>query len=90
MLKYKNIKVKEAKGFYQRLMGLMFKKNFNYGLLFKKCRSIHTFFMLKNIDVVATDENDNIIKIYKNVKPFKVIIAPKKTKQIYEFPSKKR
>lgn len=88
MLNFNNLKVKEAKSFKNRLFGLMFKKNINYCLLFRNCKSIHTFFMLDKIDVVATDKNDNIIKVYKEVKPCRIIIAPKKTKNIYELPKK--
>lgn len=86
MLEFNNIKIKIAKSFKERLFGLMFKKNINNGLLFKNCRSIHTFFMLEEIDVIATDKNDKIIKTYKNIKPCKILIAPKKTKNIYELP----
>lgn len=88
MLKYDNLKILEAKTFKERLFGLMFKKNIKHGLLFNNCRSIHTFFMLESIDVVATDENDNIIKVYKKLKPCKIILAPKGTKKIYELPKK--
>lgn len=88
MLEFEGIKIKEAKSFRDRLMGLMFKKNITYGLLFKNCKSIHTFFMKEEIDVVATDKNDNIIKTYKNVKPWKILFAPKGTKKIYELPKK--
>ncbi len=86
MLTFKNIEIKEAKGLFNRFIGLMFKKNINYGLLFKNCRSIHTFFMFDEIDVIATDKDDNIIKEYKNLKPWKILIAPKGTKNIYELP----
>lgn len=86
MLKFKNISIREAKSFKDRLIGLMLKKNISYGLLFNNCRSIHTFFMKEEIDIIATDENDNIIKEYKNIKPWKILIAPKKTKRIYELP----
>ncbi len=88
MLSFNNLNIKEAKSFKDRLLGLMFKKNINYCLLFRNCKSIHTFFMLDKIDVVATDKNDNIIKVYKEVKPCRIIIAPKKTKNIYELPKK--
>lgn len=88
MDKYNNVEIKEANTFYKRLFGLMFKKNINYGLLFKNCRSIHTFFMKEEIDIIAADDNDNIIKEYKNVKPWKILIAPKGTKRIYELPKK--
>jgi len=86
MLKLDNIYIKEAKSFKDRFLGLMFKENINYGLLFKNCRSIHTFFMKEKIDIIATDKNDKIIKIYENVKPFRILIAPFKTKNIYELP----
>ena len=88
MLEFKNINIKEAKSFKDRLIGLMFKKNINYGLFFNNCRSIHTFFMKEEIDIIATDKNDNIIKTYKCVNPWKILIAPKGTKKIYELPKK--
>lgn len=86
MLKFKNIEIKEAKGIYKRFIGLMFKRNINYGLLFKNCKSIHTFFMFEEIDVITTDESDNIIKEYKNVKPWRILFAPKGSKNVYELP----
>lgn len=86
MLTFKNLQIKEAENFKERLFGLMFKKNINHGLLFRNCKSIHTFFMLEEIDVIATDKNDKIIKKYKNIKPWKILIAPKNTKNIYELP----
>lgn len=88
MLSFNNIKVKEAKKFKDRFLGFMFKKNIDYCLLFRNCKSIHTFFMLEEIDVIATDKNDNIIKKYKNLKPWRILIAPKNTKNIYELPKK--
>lgn len=86
MLKYKSVDIKEAKSFKERLLGFMFKKNIKYGLLFNNCSSIHTFFMKEEIDVLFTDNNDNILKSYKSLKPWKIIIAPKGTKKTYELP----
>ena len=86
MLNFSKLDIKIAKTFKQRLLGLMFKKNITYGLLFRNCKSIHTFFMKEEIDVVATDNNDKIIKKYKNVKKNRILIAPKGTKNIYELP----
>lgn len=88
MLKYKTIEIKNADTLKKRFMGLMFKKNIKDGLCFNKCRAIHTFFMKEEIDVIATDENDKIIKTYKNVKPGRILVAPKSTKKIYELPKK--
>lgn len=88
MLKYNNITIEYANSFNKRLLGLMFKKSIETGLCFNNCRAIHTFFMFDKIDVLATDNDDNIIKKYKNVKPCRIIIAPKGTKKIYELPKK--
>jgi len=86
MLTFNNIEIREARKFKDRLIGLMFKKNIKYGLLFRNCKSIHTFFMFDKIDVIATDKNGNVIKKYTNLKPWKILIAPKDTKNIYELP----
>jgi len=81
------IEIYEAKTFKQRLLGLMFKKNINYCLLFKNCNSIHTFFMKENIDVVMTDKNDTILFIKKNLKKNKIILPKKGVYNTYEFPA---
>ncbi|MBQ7105818.1 MAG: DUF192 domain-containing protein [Bacilli bacterium] len=81
------IKIYEAKTFKQRLFGLMFKKNIDYCLLFKKCNSIHTFFMKEKIDVVMTDKNNKIIYIKKNMKKNRIILPKKNVYYTYEFPS---
>ena len=39
MLSFKDINIKVAKKFKDRLIGLMFKKNIKYGILFRNCRS---------------------------------------------------
>ena len=83
------MKIKDAKSFKDRLLGLMFKKNITYGLSFDKCRAVHTFFMRENIDIYALDSNNKLIKEYHDIKPWKIIIAPKNTKKIIEMPSKK-
>lgn len=71
--------------FKDRLLGMMFqKKRNNYIYCFPKCHSIHTFFMFKNIDIIICDKNNNIIKIIKNLKPFRIILPIKKAYYIYE------
>ena len=72
--------------FFKRLKGMSFnKKVSNYIYCFPKCRSIHTFFMKKNIDVIITDKSDMVIKIFKNLKPGKIILPVKKGYFTYEF-----
>lgn len=73
--------------FSERFKGLMFVKNFDYCMKFGKCNSIHTFFMSTNIDVVMTDKDDNVLFIFKNVKPWRVILPKKGVYNTYELPS---
>ena len=86
-LEIKNIEIKIAKSFFARLKGFMFKKNIKNGLCFPKCNSIHTFFMLTNIDVIMTDKNNNILYTYHNLKPNRIIWPKKKVYYTYELPA---
>ena len=67
------IEIKEAKTFYERMMGFMGKTNINYGILFPKCNSIHTFFMKEEIDVIGLNEKNEIIFIERNCTKNKII-----------------
>lgn len=69
----KNYDVIVAKSFRKRLIGLMGKTDIDYGMLFPKCNSIHTYFMKENIDVVGLDENNEVIYMYQNLEPNRVI-----------------
>lgn len=62
--------------FKDRLIGNMFKKEI-IDMCFPKCNSIHTFFMLKPIDVYMLDKNFKVLFVLKNVKSYKFIL-PKK------------
>lgn len=81
----KKMKIKEAKTFIQKLKGLMFQTNFDYILKFKT-NGIHTFFMKVPIDVVLTDNANQILYIYRNLKPNKIILPKKHVKYTYEMP----
>ena len=80
------LELKDANTFFNKLMGLMFKTRFEYCLRIK-CNGIHTFFMRKNIDVVLTDKNNNILYIYKSLKPNKIILPKKNTCKTIELPT---
>ncbi|MDR0724198.1 MAG: DUF192 domain-containing protein [Endomicrobium sp.] len=82
-----NIEIKTAKTFLSRFLGFMFKRNANYALLFKNCRSVHTFFMRFNIDVVFLDKENKIVKVVKNVEPFRIVLPIKNSFSILEVPS---
>ena len=79
------IKIEYADNYLKRLMGLMFKKDIDYGLLFilKYGSSIHTCFMRFNIDVYFLDEN-KIIFDKITMKPWKYYKPSKKAKYILE------
>lgn len=83
----KKINVKYCNNFFNRLIGFMFKKNINYCLCFPKCNSIHTFFMLKSIDVIMTDREYNTLFIFKNVKPNRIILPKKNVYYTFEIPA---
>ena len=82
----KQIYMYNATTFKSRLIGFMFKKNINKAILFKKCRSIHTFFMKSNIDVIMCNNNNEIIYYYKNLTPNKVILPKKNVSYVIELP----
>lgn len=82
-----DIEIKEANNFWTKLIGLSFKKNINYGLLFRNTNGIHTFFMRKPIDVVLFDKDFNIIKKYYGIKPLKIILPKRNVKHTLELPT---
>ena len=83
----KKIKTNECKGFFNRLKGFMFKLDpINEGLRFSKCRSIHTYFLFQNIDVIMTDKDNNIIKLYPSLTSERIILPKRKVYYTYELP----
>jgi len=73
------------------LKGLMFKKIKNDGaiLIFngENFIAIHTFFVFNKIDLIYLNENKEVTKIKRGVKPFR-ILAPEKAKYILELKTK--
>jgi uncharacterized membrane protein (UPF0127 family) len=75
-----------ANGFFSRMIGLMFKKKMQGydSLLIKRCNSIHTFFMLFSIDAIFLNKDYKVIKIYKNLKPWRMTRVVWKASQVLE------
>lgn len=82
----KEIEIKNYNNILNKFKGLMFKKNFNYGIRIR-CNGIHTFFMKESIDVVLTDKDNIVLFIYKNLKPNKIVFPKKGVYYTYEFPA---
>ena len=83
------MKIKIAKKFYRRLVGLMFMNSSDYSLYIPKCNKIHTFFMKFSLDLIIIDENNIIIDIKKNIPKNKIIVIKRKKKKtnILEVPN---
>ena len=75
-----------ADSFKKRLFGLMGKRNIKKGIFFPKTRSIHTFFMKEDIDVIMIDKNNKVIYYKKNLSKNKILIK-KKAYHTVELPS---
>ena len=78
-IKIKNIKfnVDIANTFRKRLFGLMGQKEISKGLFLPKCKSIHTFLMKDNIDIIMIDKENKVIYFEKNVPKNRIIIKKK-------------
>lgn len=58
-----------------RIIGLMFRKSppqMAEGLLLDPCNSIHTCFMRYSLDVVFLNSNYKVIKVIRNLKPWRM------------------
>lgn len=83
----KKIEIIDCLSFSSRLMGFMFQKDkIITGKRFPKCNSIHTFFMKQKIDVIMTDKNNKIVKIFRNLKSNRIIFPQKNVYYTYELP----
>ena len=85
-------KAKFAKGLFRQMFGLMFKSKIDYGLVFtfyiENKHYIHTYFMRLPIDILFLDSKKIVLKIMKNVKPWKVNVYGR-GKYVIELPAGK-
>lgn len=73
--------------FFDRLVGFMLKfEPITTGKRFPKCKSIHTIFMFQPIDVIMTDKNNKIIKMYEALATERIILPKKNVYYTYELP----
>lgn len=82
--------IKVAENFFSRTVGLLSKKSLNEGegLVIKPCCSIHTFFMRFAIDVLFVNKNNEIIAIYENVKPWRILPIHPTSYYVVELPAR--
>ena len=69
--------VHEATGFRARLLGLAFRRETppGHALLFRRCRSVHTFGMRFPIDVAFLDERGSVVRLERSVPPRRVLFC---------------
>lgn len=78
--------LKLAETIDERMLGLMFKDEMPGcdGLLISPCNSIHTFFMKMSIDVVFLTKDFKVVKVFYNLKPWKMTAIYFKSKHVLE------
>ena len=83
----KNVNVVVLESFFERLKGLKFYlEQFNYIIKFPKKKFISTYFMCQNVDIVITDKDDKVVKVYEKVKPEKIIFPKRYGYNVYFMP----
>lgn len=77
-----------ADRFFTRFKGLMCRKDFGNidGICIKRCKSIHTFFMRFNIDVIFIDRDGLISEIIKGLEPWRISPYVKEAEFVIELP----
>ncbi|QHA91308.1 DUF192 domain-containing protein [Bacillus sp. N1-1] len=80
--------ISKANTFGKRLKGLMFRIRplHKEGLLITPCNSIHMCFMFFSIDVVFLSEQNEVVKVLHNIKPWRFIPPVKGANATLELP----
>ena len=70
------VRAKVARTFWQRLKGLMGRERLppGEGMLILKCNAIHTCFMRFAIDATFLDKNDQVVKVVRNIRPWRLCV----------------
>ena len=70
------VKAKVARTLFARMKGLIGTKSLppDEGLLILRCHAIHTFFMSFAIDATFLDRNDRVVKIVRNIRPWRPFV----------------
>jgi len=75
-----------AESMRARMQGLLFRRSLarDTGMLIRPCRSIHMWFMRFPIDAAFLDQDMNVLKISRNLKPWQLAFAPRNTASVLE------
>lgn len=80
-----------AKSFYSRFRGLMghTEKSFPMGLMIDRCNSIHTCFMRFPLDVYFLDQNNKVVRVVHQLKPWRLSPVVWSACRVLELPAGK-
>lgn len=81
--------IKVADNFVTRTFGLIPKSSLKEGegLMIKPCCSIHTFFMKFAIDVLFVNQKNEVVALYENVKPWRILPVHFSSQYVIELPA---
>ena len=70
----------------ERMKGLLGRTGLHpdTAMLIRPCRSIHMWFMRFSIDAAFLDADFRVLKVSRNLKPWKLAFAPRKTTAVLE------
>lgn len=82
-------RAKIAASIWQRMKGLLGRQELKKGeaLIIPDSGSIHTFFMKFSIDLVFLDSQGKVLKIAQNVSPWRLVLAPLRSRNVIELPA---
>ena len=85
----KKIKIQTLTSFKERIKSFRFiLKPIKEGLYFPKKHGINTYFFCQNVDVIMTNQDNEVLFIYPNLRSEKIILPKRKVKNIYLLPLK--
>jgi uncharacterized protein len=81
--------VEVADGIFSRFLGLMFRTSLpeGHGLALRPCSSIHMFFMRIPLDAVFVDGEGQVVRIYADLKPWRMTMPVRNAKSCIELPT---
>jgi uncharacterized membrane protein (UPF0127 family) len=79
--------LEEARSLWTRARGLLGRRDLAHdqGMLFRRCNSVHTFFMRFTLDLVFLDKRMTVVKTLKNVRPGRITWPVWRASSVIEF-----
>ena len=84
----KKFEINELNTFWEKFKSLKFvlEPMQDYVILMKK-KSLSTYMYCQRVDVVMTDEDDVVLKVYQQLPSERIILPKRKVKKTYLFPA---